>query len=130
MTDKKKKSPKQQPEIQMASNSDIMTITGVKMKYRSLEENEYGSNNFFNVLEITPLQPLIDLRKSLEMQIWGYNDKFHLETNDVKIRELPGEIEFKKDVPYIMDLTFSKYDFEKNGEQITGYSIFEINKSY
>ena len=22
-----------------------------------------------------------------------------------------------------MDLTFSKYDFEKNGEQITGYSI-------
>ena len=28
-----------------------------------------------------------------------------------------------------MDLTFSKYDFEKNGEQITGYSICEINKS-
>ena len=27
-----------------------------------------------------------------------------------------------------MDLTFSKYDIEKNGEQITGYSIAEINK--
>ena len=29
-----------------------------------------------------------------------------------------------------MDLTFSKYDFQKNGEQITGYSISEINKIY
>ena len=26
-----------------------------------------------------------------------------------------------------MNLTFSKYDFEKNGEQITGYSICGIN---
>ena len=34
----------------------------------------------------------------------------------------------EKDVPYIMDFTFSKYDFEKKGEQITGYSISEINK--
>ena len=58
-----------------------------------------------------------------------YNDKFYLGFNDVKIRELLGEIEFEKDVPYIMGLTFSKYDFEKKGEQITGYSIFEINKT-
>ena len=27
-----------------------------------------------------------------------------------------------------MDLTFSKYDFQKGGEQITGYSISEIHK--
>ena len=73
---KKKKSPKQQPEIQMASNSDIMIITGIKMKYLSLKENEYGSNHFFNVLDITPLQDLIELRKSLKMPIWDYNDKF------------------------------------------------------
>ena len=37
------------------------------------------------------------------MPIWDYNDKFFLEINDVEIRGLPGEIEFKKDVPYIMD---------------------------
>ena len=29
-----------------------------------------------------------------------------------------------------MDLTFSKYDFQKNGDQITGYSISETNKIY
>ena len=29
-----------------------------------------------------------------------------------------------------MDLTFSKYDFDKKGEQITGYSISEMNKTY
>ena len=64
------------------------------------------------------------------MQIWDYNDKFYLWINDVKIRGLPGELEFKKDVPYITDLTFSEYDFQKNGEQITGCSISEINKTY
>ena len=129
----KKKSPKQQQqsteELQMADKG-IMIITGIKMKYLSLKENEYGHNHFFNVLDITPLQDLIELRKSLEMQIWGYNDKFYLGINDLKIRELPGDRVFQKDVPYIMDLTFSKYDFQKNGEQITGYSISEINKIY
>ena len=47
MTRNKKKSPKQQPtgETQMASN-DIMVITGIKMKYLSLKENEYGHNHF------------------------------------------------------------------------------------
>ena len=125
-----KKNTKQQPteEIQMANN-DIMAITGIKMKYLSLKENEYGHNHFFTVLDITPLQNLIELRKTLKMPIWDYNDKFYFKINDVKIKELP-EIEFKKDVPYIMDITFRKYDFEKNGEQITGYSISEINKIY
>ena len=59
-----KKSPKQQPtEIEMADKD--MVITGVKMKYLSLKENEYGHNHFFNVLDITPLQDLIELRKTL-----------------------------------------------------------------
>ena len=131
MTRNKKKSPKQQPteEIQMASNG-IMAITGIKMKYLSLKENEYGHNHFFNVLDITPLQQLIELRKTLKMPIWDYNDKFYLKINDVKIKELPDYPNFQKDVPYIMDITFRKYDFEKKGEQITGYSISEINKIY
>ena len=63
------------------------------------------------------------------MPIWGYSDKFYLKINDVKIKELPDYPTFQKDVPYIMDITFRKYDFEKEGEQITGYSISEINKN-
>ena len=64
MTRIKKKSPTQQPtEIPMA-DKDIMVITGVKMKYLSLKENEYGHNHFFNVIDITPLQQLIELRKT------------------------------------------------------------------
>ena len=44
-----------------------------------------------------------------------------METNDIKIKELLGnEHAFQKDVPYIVDLTFSKYDFQKNGDQIIG----------
>ena len=127
---KKKQTPKQQPtEIEMADNN-VMVITGIKMKYLSLKENEYGNNHFFNVLDITPLQQLIELRKSLKMPIWDYNDKIYLKINDIKIKELPGDTSFQKDVPYIMDITFRKYDFQKNGEQITGWSISEINKIY
>ena len=79
----KRKSPKQQQqqpteEIQMAGNKDIMVFTGVKVKYLSLKENGYGHNHFFNVLAITPLQQLIELRQSLKIQIWGYNDKSYL----------------------------------------------------
>ena len=130
MTRNKKKSPKQRSDIPMADNKDIMVIIGIKMKYLSLKENEYGHNHFFDVLDITPLQQLIELRKSLKMSIWDYNNKFYLKINGLKIKELPNEPSFQKDVPYIMDITFSKYDFEKNGEQITGYSISEINKIY
>ena len=102
---KNKKSPKQQPtEIQMANN-DIMVITGIKMKYLSLKENEYGHNHFFNVLDITPLQNLIELRKSLKMPLWDYNDKIYFKINDIKIKELPNEHTFQKDLPYIMDIT-------------------------
>ena len=36
----------------------------------------------------------------------------------------------KKDIPYIMDLTFKEYDFEKDNETIKGYTISEINKIY
>ena len=77
---KKKQSPKKQPteDIQMAGNSDIMIITGLKIKYWSLKENGYGSNHFFNVLDIALLQNLIELRKTLKMPIWDYNDKFCL----------------------------------------------------
>ena len=38
-------------------------------------------------------------------------------------------IAFKKDMPYIMDLTFSKYDFEKPGERITGYTISTVSQN-
>ena len=52
-----------------------------------------------------------------------------MKINAVKIKELSVETCFKKNHPYIMDLTFSKYDFQKSGEQITGYSISEIDKN-
>ena len=114
----------------MAHNKDLMVITGNNMKYISLKENEYGHNHLPNVLDITPLQDLIELRKSLNMPIWDYNDELYLKINDLKIRGLPGNIEFKEYVPYLMDITFSKYEFQKNGDQITGYSISEINNIY
>ena len=62
MTKKKKSPTQQQPTeyIQVASNSDIMIITGIKMNYLFLKENEYGHNHFFNVLDFTPLQDLIE----------------------------------------------------------------------
>ena len=52
-------------------------------------------------------------------------DKYN-ETPDNGIEQ----IEFKKDTPYIIDLTFYRYEFEKNGETIKGYTISEINNIY
>ena len=46
----------------------------------------------------------------------------------VKVKELPVEAVLETNSPYIVDLTFSKYDFQKGGEQITDYSISETNK--
>ena len=54
---KKKKSPKQPyEEIQMASNPDIKVITGIKVKYLSEKQNDYGCNHMFQVLDETPLK--------------------------------------------------------------------------
>ena len=78
MTRNKKKSPTQQPTEIPVADKDTMVITGIKMKYLSLKENEYGHNHFFNVLDIKPLQQLMELRKSLKMPIWDYNGKFFL----------------------------------------------------
>ena len=75
MAKNKKKRPKQQQpieEIQMAGNKDIMVITGVKVNYLSLKENEHGHNHFFNVIDITPLQDLIELRNYMKMLIFEY----------------------------------------------------------
>ncbi len=41
-----------------------------------------------------------------------------------------NKLVFKRDTPYIIDLTFYRYEFEKNGETIKGYTISEINKIY
>ena len=96
------------------------------MKYLSLKENEYGHNHLFNVLDVSLLKELLVLRNSLKIPIWGYNDIFYLKVNDIRIRELPGEIEFKKDAPYIMDLTFSKYDFEKKVSKLLVIAFLKL----
>ena len=127
---KKKKSPNQQPTaIQMANNLDIKLITGIKLKYLSVKGNGYGTNHMFAVLDETPLKEFTELGKDMKMTILGYNGKYCLKINSVKITELPVETCFKKGNPYIIDLMFSKYDFEKKAKQITGYSISEINKN-
>ena len=64
------------------------------------------------------------------MPIWENNGKYYLKTNAVQIKEVQVENCFEKDVPYIMDVTSSKYNFQENGQQITGYSISEISNIY
>ena len=52
-----------------------------------------------------------------KMPIWDYNDKLYL-TNDIKIKELPGEHTFQKDVPYIRDITFRKHGPEEDHDHV------------
>ena len=78
----------------------------------------------------------------MKIPVWKYEDKSYLTINDKKVlqysidkyNETPDngieQIEFKKDTPYIIDLTFYRYEFKKNKETIKGYTISEINKIY
>ena len=122
-----------------------MDITGIKLKYLSEKKNEYGTNHFFELLDEKPLKELIKLKekdKDMIIPIWEYNEKYYLKFNDKRLYEYSvnkynedekngiEQVIFKKDIPYIMDLTFKEYNFEKKGETIKGYTISEINKIY
>ena len=122
-----------------------MDITGIKLKYLSEKKNEYGTNHFFELLDENPLKELIKIHekdKELKIPVWEYNEKYYLKFNDKRLDEYSvnkynedqtngiEQIIFKKDIPYIMDLTFKEYNFQKKGERIKGYRISEINKIY
>ena len=74
------------------------------------------------------------------MPIWKYNDKCYLTVNDKRVTDYAvdkyktdGDIEvinFTKDMPYILYLTFYKYESEGHKEHIKGYTISKINKMY
>ena len=64
------------------------------------------------------------------MPIWDYNDKFYLKVNDLKIRELPGEIEFKKDAPYIMDLFFRNTTLRGKVSRLLVIVFLKLIKTY
>ena len=98
-----------------------MEITRIKLKYLSEKKNEYGTNHFFEPLDVKPLNDLIELterNKELKIPAWKYNEKYYLKFKDKLIYEYSvkiynedekkgiEQIEFKKDIPYIMDLTF------------------------
>ena len=116
---------KQQASKSMPNDKEVKQIKDLKVKYLTLKENEYGTNHMFAVLDETPLKELLEMT-DMKMPIWEYNGKYYLKIKDLKVKE--SLVEFQKDVPYIMDLTFTKYDFQKSGEQIKGYTISEINK--
>ena len=106
-------------------NNEVKQIKELKLKYLSLKESDYGNNHMFAVIDETPLKELLELT-DMKMPIWDYNEKYYLKIKSEKVKET--QVEFQKDAPYIMDLTFTKYDFQKGGEQIKGYTISEINK--
>ena len=43
------------------STKKIEQIREIKLKYLSERENGYGTNHFFEVLDLTPLQELVEL---------------------------------------------------------------------
>ena len=69
---KKKKSPKQPSEyIQMASNPDIKVNNGIKLKYLSEKQNDYGTNHMFQVLGESTLKELIELEEDMKKNYLG-----------------------------------------------------------
>ena len=52
-----------------------IAITGIKLKYLSGKQNEYGTNQFFQVLDEKPLTELIELGKDIIISVWEYSKK-------------------------------------------------------
>ena len=110
-----------------------MDITVIKLKYLSEKKNEYGTNHFFELLDEKPLKDLIELNekdKELKIPVWEYNEKYYLKFNDKRLHEYSVNrynedekngielVVFKKDIPYIMDVTFKEYNFQKKVKQL------------
>ena len=53
------------------TNMSTKEVKEIKLKYLSEKENEYGTNHFFEVLDITPLQELIELGKTMKISYLG-----------------------------------------------------------
>ena len=84
------KDKKQHSSRENASNmptKESQQVKEIKLKYLSEKQNEHGTNHFFQVLDITPLQELIEF-KDMKMFIWECNNKFYLKINDVKVKEV------------------------------------------
>lgn len=121
-------------------------ITGIKLKYLSKKQNAYGENHMFQVLDEKQMNDITKLaEENMKIPVWKYEDKCYLKINEKKVFQyvmdktnddqnnyipLLQQIQFEKDTPYIIDLTFYRYEFEKDKETIKGYTISEINKIY
>ena len=44
-----------------------MEITGIKLKYLSEKKNEYGTNHFFELLDVKPLNDLIESKEKVKI---------------------------------------------------------------
>ena len=76
MTKNKTPNSSREHTTNIMATKEVKEIKEMKLKYLSEKENEYGTNQFFQLLDITPLHELIELRKTIQMPIWEYNNKF------------------------------------------------------
>ena len=72
------------------ARKNLKEINQIKIKDVSEKENGYGTNHFFQVLIISLLQELIEL-KDMAIPIWENNGKYYLKTNAVKHKEAQVE---------------------------------------
>ena len=103
---------------------------GLKLKYLREKENNYGSNQLFELLNSEVLSELMSLKDDdIMLPFWEYEEKWYLKINDHKINEHQRK-KLQENMLYIMDLTFKPYDFQKDDKRVVGVSINKINKIY
>ena len=61
-----------------------IAIAGIKLKYSPEKKHGCGTNYFFQGLDESPLKAIIELGKDIKMQIWEYNGKFYLKSDEKK----------------------------------------------
>ena len=131
-------------EIRM-DTLDIQTnifIPEIKLQLLSTK-NAYGTFQRFQVLGEKHLQNICKLaEENVKMPIWKYNDKCYPETTDRQVveyrvdlsTEIPeckiGLFSLSKDMSYIVDLTFYKYEFKAMGDKLKDIHFLKSIKMF
>ena len=134
----KNKTDNRTVEIKMDDKLDIQTdiiISGIKSKFLFTKRMSTERNNFFKYLMKSNLDMFLNSPDKILKCQFGNTMKnviLKLMIQRFLIMQLTdGDIEvikFTKYLPYVLDLTSYRYEFEKSKEIIKGYTISKINK--
>ena len=120
----KHKTDNRTAELKVDDHLDIQTdiiMYGIKLKFPPAKK--YGTNQLVQALDEQQLEYISKLAENLKMPVWKYNEQCHLKVfykrvidyavGKSKTEGVMEVMNFTKGMPYILELTAYRHEFEK-----------------